>query len=107
MSRRNPRLKYRTRPDPQKQFIKSVFGGGPEKQDESEPINTTTSVFYGKKASICPRSDSLFTNRTLRPFSHRNNWHSESYTSPNISVSAPETARQSLANDLNHQIRVK
>ena len=99
MSRRNPKLKYASKPNPERQFINTVFGAPSEDYETNEPIETTTSVFYGKKVGIHPRNDSLFTNRTLRPFSQRNNMQSDSFHSGKVPISAPETARQSTINE--------
>ena len=99
MSRRNPKLKYMNKPNQERQFINTVFGVQNEDYSTNEPIETTTSVFYGKKVGIHPRNDSLFTNRTLRPFSQRNNMQNDSYHSGKVPISAPETARASTINE--------
>ena len=57
MVRRNPKLKYANKPNPERQFINTVFGAPSEDYETNEPIETTTSVFYGKK--VAPKTDKL------------------------------------------------
>ena len=81
----------------------SIFG---QKRPSSpgEKLNATTSVFYGRKIGIHPRQESLFTNRSIRPYSQRfgkyskNQSENVSQMSAKAHTDAPETTRQSTLN---------